>query len=95
MQKNIQQFFHKEINDDVRELLNNVDIRVTCSLDEIVNESGLTQKQFGEKYNLRSATISELMNLKKKNINIVHLAVLMYQLGITDIRELFNIEISQ
>ena len=93
MERQIQEFYHSSIGVDTKKILNDCNIVVRCKLDEIVAESGLTQKEFGEKYGIRSATISELINLKKKNINIMHIALLMHQLGITDIREIIDIEI--
>lgn len=93
MIRNLNEVMYEAINSNIAKDMDKLGtIEVVCLLDDRLKERGLTQKEFSRLTGLREATISNWINLKKLNINIGHLVIMMTALQITDITELFKIE---
>lgn len=61
-------------------------------LEELLVKRGMTQKQLAELTKIRPAAISEICNNQRTTINRDHLAKIIDTLGITDVRDLLDIE---
>lgn len=84
---------YSSINTDLKDLVDkHGEITVNCKLDELLKERGLSQKEFSKMSGLRENIISEFKNLKKHNINLGTLVIIMCVLGITDITDILEIE---
>lgn len=84
---------YDNINNDLKELIDkHGEIMVNCKLDELLEDRGLSQKEFSKMSGLKENIISEFKNLKKRNINLGTLVVIMCVLGITDITDVLEIE---
>lgn len=93
MIREIQELLYDAVNETVRGNIKELGtIKVNCKLGEILNNRGISQKDFSALTGLREGTVSEFKNLKKLNINMGTLVVIMATLKITDIRDIIDIE---
>lgn len=96
MKKLIKEMLHQETNQNLINFLEDMgDVKIHLKLADALAERGLSQKQFSELTGIRRATISELCNLKRVQINIGQLAIIMLLLKITNITDIIDIEIPQ
>ena len=84
---------YSSINNDLKDLVDrHGEITVNCKLDELLEERGLSQKEFSKMSGLRENIISEFKIVKKHNINLGTFVIIMCVLGITDITDVLEIE---
>ena len=94
MKKLVKDMLHQETNGALIDFLDAIgDVKINLKLDEALADRGLSQKQFSELTGIRRATISELCNLKRVQINIGQLVIIMLLLQITNINDLLEVEI--
>lgn len=60
-------------------------------LREILEQRGMTQKEFSELSGIREATISELVNSSRNTINKNHLSIIMDTLKLDSIDDLIEV----
>jgi transcriptional regulator with XRE-family HTH domain len=63
---------------------------VKCNIAKILDERGLQMQELAELTGLRTATISEIANLKRSTLSLPHIIVIAKALRITDISELIE-----
>jgi putative transcriptional regulator len=66
-------------------------LKLKCNLRHIMKEKNVTQKELEARTGIRQAGISELINLKRRAINLEHLETIMNELNIKDASRLFEI----
>lgn len=87
---------YTSINDNLKAQVDqHGEITVNCKLDELLEDRGLSQKEFSKISGLKENIISEFKNLKKHNINLGTLVIIMCALGLTDITDILDIEFKQ
>jgi hypothetical protein len=89
--KSVLALMPKNTNEKVEEYLYNRGT-VTCKLREILDDKGYSVCRLSRETGIRVTTLTDLMNLKRSTLNIVHLAVIMSVLGIERIDEIVQIE---
>lgn len=65
-------------------------MKLHIRLKEILDERGITQKEFATLTGIRPATISEICNNQRSTINRDQITIIAEKLGITDISELMR-----
>lgn len=83
-------------NEQIQENLEKFpEYRVVCKLATILEDRSLTMVELSKLTGLRVATISEIANMKRSTINIPHMLVIAQALRITDLSELYVLEMSE
>lgn len=93
MKKSINELLYTKCSERVKNNLMQLgDIKFVNKLGDILTERDISQKEFAKMTGLREATISEFLNMRRLNINISHLTIIMSTLEIYDIKEIIDIE---
>lgn len=83
-------------NEQIQENLEKFpEYRVVCKLATILEDRSLTMVELSKLTGLRVATISEIANMKRTTINIPHMLVIAQVLRITDLSELYVLEMPE
>ncbi|HFJ9448176.1 MULTISPECIES: helix-turn-helix domain-containing protein [Bacillus cereus group] len=83
---------NQNTNSVVTGLLEKTPHRVVNRLGELLKERGMSQGDLSRLTGIRVATINEIANIKKTNVNMLHLVPIMIALRITDMTEIFYVE---
>ncbi|MEK5205335.1 helix-turn-helix transcriptional regulator [Bacillus sp. FSL R10-2789] len=83
---------NQNTNEVVTGLLENTPHRVVNRLGELLKERGMSQGDLSRLTGIRVATINDFANMKKTNVNMLHLVPIMIALRITDMTEIFYVE---
>lgn len=67
-------------------------MKLKLKLKKLIAEKGYTQQQLSQITGLRQASISELINMKRRSINIDHLERLLNAMEVDDVYRIFDIE---
>lgn len=71
------------------------DVRVYCRLKEVAEERKLTMREIAYMTGIRPNTLTRYANRQTDVLNFTHLILLMTALNITDISELFYLEMNE
>ena len=66
--------------------------KVTIKINELIAQRGISIRELSRLTDIRHATLSELSNQKRKNINFNHIEKITEALNIDDIRELIDLK---
>lgn len=66
--------------------------RVTVKIKELCERNEISQRSMATLTGIRHATLSELSNSKRQNINFEHIVKIAQTFDITDIREIIDLE---
>lgn len=66
--------------------------RVIVKINEIIEKQGISLRELSRLTDIRHATLSELANRKRQNINFGHIERIADAFEITDIREIIDLE---
>ncbi|MGE6504394.1 helix-turn-helix domain-containing protein [Bacillus wiedmannii] len=83
---------NQNTNSVVTGLLEKTPHRVVNRLGELLKERGMSQGDLSRLTGIRVATINEIANIKKTNVNMLHIVPIMIALRITDMTEIFYVE---
>ncbi|PGM50851.1 helix-turn-helix domain-containing protein [Bacillus thuringiensis] len=76
----------------VTDLLEKTPHRIVNRLGELLREREMSQGDLSRLTGIRVATINDIANIKKLNINWLHIVPIMIALRITDITEIISVE---
>lgn len=69
--------------------------QIKVKIKDLSEKYGKSLRKLAEESGIRHATLSELSNGKRKNINFGHIERIAKALNITDIREIIDLEITE
>lgn len=70
------------------------DIELKCKLLEIMQDRGLTFLELSELTGIKGAALSDFAKLNRSSISVTHIIILMSVLRLTDLSELFEVDMS-
>jgi transcriptional regulator with XRE-family HTH domain len=70
-------------------------MKIKCHLSQFLKEHGIKLEELSRMTGIRMGTLSEMANTVRPIINLHHLLIIANVLGITDLEELYTIEISE
>ncbi|MDF9638836.1 helix-turn-helix domain-containing protein [Bacillus cereus] len=83
---------NQNTNAVVTELLERTPHRIVNNLGELLRERGMSQGDLSRLTGIRVATINDIANIKKLNVNWLHIVPIMIALRITDMSEIISVE---
>lgn len=90
--KNVEKYSNDLILENIQSF---PDVQLRVNLDKLMNRYSLTLKEVALLTGLRTATISNIKNMKMTTFNIAQLLLLIKALRITDLTELIDLEMSE
>lgn len=66
--------------------------QVSVKIKELSKKNGMSLREFSNHVDVRHAALSELSNKKRKSISFEHIEKIADSLGISDIREIIDLE---
>ncbi|WP_141232358.1 helix-turn-helix domain-containing protein [Niallia circulans] len=67
-------------------------VKVVFKLKDLLHEKKMTQKELSERTKIREATISDIVRGSRTVLNYEHLEKISNALGLTDIRDIIDLE---
>jgi putative transcriptional regulator len=66
--------------------------KVRINLDRLINERNISIRELARRADIRPATLNELTNQKRLNINFGHIERIAESLNLDDIRQIIDLE---
>lgn len=66
--------------------------KVVVKIKQLIKKNNISLRELSRLTNIRHATLSELSNQKRQNINFKHIEKIAEALHITDIREIIDLQ---
>ncbi|MEC3420526.1 helix-turn-helix transcriptional regulator [Bacillus thuringiensis] len=83
---------NQNTNAVVTDLLEKTPHRIVNRLGELLREREMSQGDLSRLTGIRVATINDIANIKKLNVNWLHIVPIMIALRITDMSEIISVE---
>ena len=71
-----------------------VELKIKINLRKLLQEKNVTQLELSQLTGIRQATISEIVNRRRRSVNLNYLESIMKVLEITDISRLIQLEVN-
>lgn len=84
---------HKSISDTTKAIIENSSITLNCKLGSILQARGINQTELSLLTGIRQPSINDIIHQKKNTINIQHLLAIMLTLKLTDLSDMYEIEL--